>query len=306
MAETSTDDGTLTGPPLGLRVRLIHGTLQRLADRAGVDVLHVKGPAVAEELLDTRTDTDPDTGEERTIRVPRGSSDADVLVRPAHVARFLDEVERNGWIRKTTFTSGSAFGHALNIYHPKLGNADVHRYFPGLEPDSFDAIWQRRGTVELGNVACTVPSLRAQRLLLLLHAARSGASHPDTQRAWGRATQAERDDVLALARELGAELGIAAAIGTLDDYRDHPDYLLWQYFRSSNPSRLDEWRARWRSATTLGAKATVVRNLIFFDPALLEAELGRRPTPADLARRIAGRFRTLGREVTSRVKGARR
>lgn len=306
MAQTSTGSSAPTGPPLDLRVRLIHGTLQRLADRAGVDVLHVKGPAVAEELLDTRTVTDAETGETRTVRVPRGSSDADVLVRPAHVARFLAEVQRHGWVQKTSFTSGSAFGHALNIYHPKLGNADVHRYFPGLEPDSFDAIWQRRGTVDLGNVACTVPSLRAQRLLLLLHAARSGSSHPDTRRAWGRATDAERDDVLALARELGAELGIAAAIGTLDDYRDHPDYLLWQYFRSSNPSRIDEWRARWRSATTLGAKATVVRNLVFFNPALLEAELGRRPTVADLARRIAGRFITLRREMTTRVKGANR
>ena len=290
----------MTNPPLTIRIRLIHGALQRLADRAGADVLHVKGPAVAPELLDTRTTTDPDTGEQVTVTVPRSSSDADLLVRPQHVERFLDEVTRHGWIRKTSFDNSSAFGHALNIYHPTLGNADVHRHFPGLGPGSFDALWAERGSATLGHVECAVPSLTGQRLLLLLHSARSGPGHPDTERAWGRATDGERAEVQALAERLGAELGVAAAVGNLDDYRSHPEYLLWKHFRDGNPSRLDEWRARWRSASTLRAKATVLRNLAFFNRTLLEAELGHRPSRREYVARLGRRWATLGRELFRR------
>lgn len=287
----------MTTPSLDVRVRLIHGVLQRLAERAGADVLHVKGPAVAPELLDTRTVIDPDTGITHTELIQRASSDADILVRPEHVARFLAEVRRHGWIQKTSFESASAFGHALNIYHPALGNADVHRHFPGLGVGAFDALWEERTTTTLGAVRCPVPDLAGQRLLLLLHSARSGPGHRDTDRAWGRATEPERDEVLALARRLGAEIGLAAAVGTLDDFRDHPDYLLWKHYREGNPSRLDEWRARWHSATTLKAKLNVVRNLIFFNRSLLEAELGHPPTHREYAARMVRRCTRMAREV---------
>lgn len=292
----------MTGPALGTRISIIHGVLQRLADQAGADVLHIKGPAVAEELLDTRLAPDPDTGEPVTVTIPRPSSDADVLVRPEHVERFLAEVTRHGWIRKTTFTTSSAFGHALNIYHPRLGNADVHRHFPGLGDDAFAQIWNHRQTKTIAHVGCTVPSLRAQRLLLLLHAARSGPTHPDTERAWGRANDEERDDVLTLAKLLGAEVGVAAAIGTLDEYRSHPQYLLWKHFREANPSRLHEWHARWRAATTVPAKARVVRSFIVFDPASLESDLGHTPTKREILRRNVARFGTMVRELNRLIR----
>ncbi|MHA6513119.1 nucleotidyltransferase family protein [Tessaracoccus sp. Z1128] len=294
-------------PSLPVRLKLIHGVLQRHADRAGADVLHIKGPAVADELLDARPVTDPVSGEHRVEVTGRHSSDADLLVRPGHVARFLDEVTRHGWIRKTTFASSSAFGHAMNIYHPTLGNADVHRRFPGLADAAFDELWRGRSSIELGHVPCAVPSVQAQRLLLLLHAARSGPSHPDTERAWVRATEDQRAGVLSLARQLGAELGVAAAVGGLDAFRDHPDYLLWKHFHEGNPSRLDEWRARWRAATTLRAKADVVHGLLFFDTTLLEAELGHPPTRREIRQRLLQRWIRLIDEVSSRVrKGARR
>lgn len=286
-------------PSLQVRLRLIHGVLQRLADRAGADVLHVKGPAVAPELLDTRYVPDPETLQDRLEYVPRFSSDADLLIRPEHVDRFLREVTRHGWIRKTSFASSSPFGHALNIYHPTLGNADVHRRFPGLADGAFDALWRDRSTIQLGHVSCPVPSLQAQRLLLLLHSARSGPSHRDTERAWGRATDAERDEVVVLARRLGAELGVAAAVGDLDDYRHHPDYLLWKHFRDGNTNRLDEWRARWRSATTARAKLDVLYGLVFFDRSLLEAELGHPPTGREVRHRLLQRWRRLFDEVST-------
>jgi hypothetical protein len=284
-----------SSPSLHLRLRLTHGVLQRIADIAGADVLHVKGPAVAEELLDRRTIQDP--AGDRTETVARGSSDADLLIRPQHVRRFLDEAGRHGWTFKTSFATSSAFGHAMNIYHPTLGNADVHRYFPGLAPEAFDELWQDHSITLLGHVPCPTPSVPAQRLLLLLHSARSGPHHPDTERAWGRATEPERAEVLALARRLGAEIGVAAAVGDLEAFTDHPDYLLWKHFRDGNTSRLHEWRARWRSATTLTRKADVVRGLLFFDPSLLEAELGHAPSPRELAQRTLLRWTRLLREL---------
>ncbi|MBB1517134.1 2-nitropropane dioxygenase [Tessaracoccus sp. MC1679] len=287
-------------PSLHVRLRLTHGVLQRIADKAGADVLHVKGPAVARELLDTRDIHDAEGSFERTETIHRNSSDADLLIRPEHVHRFLDEASRHGWIRKTSFSTSSAFGHAMNIFHPTLGNADVHRRFPGLAPEAFDELWRARTSTDLGHVPCPTPSVTAQRLLLLLHSARSGPHHPDTGRAWDRASVDERAGVLALARHLGAEIGVAAAVGDLEAFRDHPEYLLWKHFRDGNPSRLDEWRARWRAATTVGKKAAVVQGLLFFDPSLLEAELGHAPSHREVAQRTLLRWRRLIGELAAR------
>lgn len=288
-------------PPLHLRLRLIHAALQLLADDAGADVLHVKGPAVADELLDTHVVGQGDDA--RTVTVPRTSSDADILVRPEHVSRFLRRIERAGWIRKTHFGTGSAFGHALNVYHPQLGNADIHRAFPGLPDESFAVLWERRTTKEMGQVACTVPDLVSQRLILLLHAARSGPHHPDRDRAWHRATDDEKAAVRTFAREVGGEMGLAAALGELDQYRDHPNYELWRHFSTGEDSRLGEWRARWRAARTMRQKVDFVRGLAVLDTALLEAEIGRPPTRRDVRRRNLARWATLIKEVRARVTG---
>ena len=295
----------MNAPSIDVRVRIIHGGLQRIADDAGTRLLHIKGPAVAEELLDRRTTVDS-SGEKVEVTVPRGSSDADILVHPADIKAFLAAVQQHGWVKKTSFNSGSAFGHALNIYHPKLGNADVHRYYPGLPEDAFEDLWAHHGATELGSVECPVPSVHAQRLILLLHAARSGPGHPDVDRAWTRASDDERASVRALAREMGAELGLAAALDELDGWEHHPEYLLWKHYREANPSRLHEWHARWKAARGLRAKSRVARSFVFFDPASLESDLGRTPTFREILRRNLGRFGTMGRELaayaTSRLK----
>src|SRR5262245_30376280 len=92
--------------PLWATVRLTHAQLQAIADEAGVDLLHLKGPAVSEELG------------------RRSSSDADVLVRPAHLQRYLDALTRHGWSLYTDFAHGSSFGHAANYRHPVWTFAD--------------------------------------------------------------------------------------------------------------------------------------------------------------------------------------
>lgn len=291
--------------PMPTRIRLIHAVLQQLANIAGVDVLHIKGPAVATELLDRQEQVNAHGDLEVTV-VPRASSDADLLVRPEHVGRFLSTVRSYGWVLKTDFTSGSAFGHALNIYHPKLGNADIHRHFPGLPIDrGFEALWQGRNAISLGNISCSVPSLTGQRLILLLHAARSGANHPDARRAWHNATSAEQDLVLRFAQELDAEIAVAAALGKLDAFSEHPDYLLWRYFSSGENSRFAEWKARWASAKNLPERYRVVKNLIFFSPAVLESELGHAPSRRELAARHLRRWSTMIHELLNTTKRSR-
>ena len=70
-----------------------------------------------------------------------GGSDADVLVRPSQVRRFVRVLEGAGWQRRSRFHTGSPFGHAQTYWHDHLGYADVHRFFPGLGQgdDTFEA-----------------------------------------------------------------------------------------------------------------------------------------------------------------------
>lgn len=293
-----------TSVPMDLRLRLCHGVFQVLAGRAGIDLLHVKGPAVADELLARRLDAD---GNDLGGRVARHSSDVDLLVRPSQVGRFLEAIGQHGWQRKTSFETGSAFGHALNVYHPRLGNADVHRFFPGigLDPDqAFDALWADRGQQPLGHIDCPVPSIAAQRLLLLLHAGRSGGQlHPDHELCWGNASDAEQAEVRQLAGQFQARVGLAAAIGELDRHLDDPQYLLWRHFANETTSgRFDEWRARLRAARTWRAKARVVRGFFVINRDFVAMQVGHEPSRRELLRAYGHRFDTMVGELRAAVK----
>ena len=56
--------------PVWALTHVTHAALQRTADRVGADVLHIKGPSTLQSLRRGRHD----------------STDADLLVRPAHLA----------------------------------------------------------------------------------------------------------------------------------------------------------------------------------------------------------------------------
>ena len=84
--------------PLSIRVRLAHALAQRVADEHGVDLLHVKGPAVDPALRDPG----------------RSGTDVDVLVRPAHLDTFVAALADLGWERYSEFETGSPFEHAAN------------------------------------------------------------------------------------------------------------------------------------------------------------------------------------------------
>lgn len=284
---------------LHARIRLTHGVLQRLADDCGADLLHVKGPAVHEDLL-ARQDEDG-----KSVVVPRVSTDADVLVRPAHLDRFLATLEANGWRRLANFREGSPFGHASNYWHDLLGHVDVHRRFPGIEMDAeqaFDRMWADRLDVDLAHTRCATPSVLAQRLVLLLHAARSGSTdHPDIVRLWTEADEQTRARTSDLAVEFDAEVGLAAATGRLEHYRDARTYDLWRQFSTGDTSRLHEWRARIRAAGTPWEAISVALQSLTLNRPHLEMDLGHPLTRADIVRGYLHRTQLAARELRSAI-----
>lgn len=204
--------------PVLLRVHLAHATVQAIADEAGVDVLHIKGPAVAPALR-------PEG---------RASVDADVLVRPAHLVLLQSGLQLHGWQQVTKLRSGGLVEHSTNWYHPELGQLDVHVRFPGIQVEAgraFDVLWRDSRTQQIAHRVCVVPAMGAQRLILLLHAARDLPRYAsDVDLAWGRASEDERMQLQRLAEELRAEVAVAAATGRLETYRDRPEYALWRLY----------------------------------------------------------------------------
>ncbi|MGG5259344.1 nucleotidyltransferase family protein [Phycicoccus avicenniae] len=277
--------------PTSVRVALAHAAVQRLADEAGADVLHIKGPAVAPGLRPWKS----------------SGSDVDVLVRPAHVEALMAVLADHGWRSETTFESGSAFDHAANLFHPGWGMLDVHRLYPGMEADpagAFAVLWDRRGSTDIAHVPCVVPDPLAQSLVLLLHAARTptGGVHPDIGPNWTQRAEAERAAIRDLAARTGATVGLAAATGDLAAHAGTPEAALWEVF-TGDGDRLDEWRARWRAARGPRAKASVAVRSLGVNRYYLEQKLGHPPSRREVAVEGVRRFAQLGGALGRRAAG---
>ncbi|MFW5469857.1 nucleotidyltransferase family protein [Knoellia sp. CPCC 206435] len=275
-------------------VRFAHAALQVLADDHDVDVLHIKGPAVDEVLLD---------GE-------RPSVDADVLVRPAHVDRLISAMHEHGWSTRYRFEDGSAFEHASTLVHPFLAPVDVHRRFPGIDADAgsaFDRLWSERHVTDLAGMPCAVPSVAAQRLVLVIHAARAGRlGEGDITRSWDAATDDERAAVLALADDVGAQVALASGTGRLDDFVGAPGYELWKVLSSGDRSRSRLWVARVRAAPTRRSALRVAVRLVVPNRHRMEASLGRPPTPREVAAAYVDSARRSAKELAKVARGVHR
>ncbi|WP_251454305.1 nucleotidyltransferase family protein [Microbacterium sp. Marseille-Q6648] len=262
--------------PLPVRLRLGRAAAQTIADRDGLDLLHIKGDAVD---LSLRPHPTPGT-------------DIDVLVRPRHLSGFDAALRAEGWRVYTTFAYGSPFEHAQTYTHELWGYLDVHRFFPGvgLDPDhAFDRLWRTRGSMDFGGVSCPVPSVPAQAAILVLNAARSRpGSRADVDRLWRRADAATRASIEREVSALDAHVALAAATGGLRTYRSARDYHLWRVV-SEGGSRLEEWWGRLRAADSLGARARIVVRAPLVNVPHLEHELGRRPTPGEIVREFFAR-----------------
>ncbi len=272
--------------PIGARVHLAHAVVQKLADDRGIDLLHLKGPAVLPGLR----------------AGARQSSDVDVLVRPSHLHLLVTALESVGWEQRTDFATGSVFAHAANWWHDGWGWVDVHVSWPGVTIDAetaFDILSRDRVEHPIAHRDCPVPSRTAQRLVLVLHAARSGGV-ADVEDAWTAAEADEQAEVRRLTAELGAEVALAAGIGELELHRGAPTYALWHQFVHGG-SRLDEWRARLAAAPGARAKAGLLTSALRVNRDHLRMELGHAPTRREVRARQLRRLRRAIDDVARRT-----
>ena len=290
MAPPRSEVATDATIPNFARVHLAHAVVQDVATASGVALLHLKGAALTPGLRPAW----------------RESADVDVLVRPGDFERLERALGARGWESHSGLEMGSVFKHAANWWHRDWGYVDLHAHWPGATVDpaeAYAALAEGGALREIAHRPCPVPGPDAQLLVLLLHAARTQDS-VDVEFAWTRQPEERRAAVLALADRLGARVALAAAIGGLEDYRGDPHYPLWHYY-STGGGRLDEWRARYRSATTWRERAGVLVDAGRVNRDHLRIRLGRPPTRRELRRAQLSRLATLARELRRQAFGRR-
>lgn len=292
---------TVEAMPVYAGVRLGSAALQVLAEDAGVDALHVKGPAVHPSLLQVQLADDPILGVVAGNPSPRRSVDVDLLVRPSHIERLFTAMESNGWQVAYRFQDGSSFEHAATWVREGLCSADVHRQFPGIgipAEAAFERLWADRQIQEIAGYPCLVPSIPGQRLILILHATRGGDLRGgDIDRAWWQATPEQRAEIDDLASELGASVALAAGTGRLDQHRTAREHDLWRALASDDRRRIVLWRARVKAQPTLAARVRMAVRLSLPKPGRLAYKLGRQPNLRELASLWGGELRTVAGEV---------
>lgn len=271
------------GVPLDVRLRFGRAAVQVVADRIGADLLHIKGDAV-----------DP------SLRPMHLGTDVDVLVRPADVSRLDRAIRLEGWKLYSTFAYGSPFGHAQTYLHDTWGYLDLHRAFPGIRLNpaaAFDVLDSHGNVIDELGVACRVPGIDAQALLLLLNAARgSGRANRDVEWIWDRASPDERERLVRLADELRARVALAVVTGDLEKFRGSREYRLWKAV-SEGGSRGAEWWGRIRAASSVGEALTLVARAPRVNVEHLRIDLGREPTRREVFREFLRRPRQAAVEV---------
>jgi len=262
--------------PIRIRLRFGRAAAQIVADQVGVDLLHIKGDAVDPSLRQAEA----------------SGSDVDVMVRPSHVELLDPALRAHGWQLYSTFQYGSPFGHAQTYLHDHWGYLDVHRSFPGirLNPEAaFDRLWGARTTVDVTGVACPVPDVLAQSVLLLLNAARDGGTRGVGLRSiWYEAPDDRRAEISKLVAAFDAEVAFAAAVGDLDRYRRRREYLLWKV-SSQGGTRFEEWWGRVRAEQTVGGAVRTLARAPLVNVDRLTHSLGRRPTGGEILREFFAR-----------------
>lgn len=265
--------------PLQVRTRFGHAAVQRLADEHGVDLLHIKGDAL-----------DP------TVTSPgRIATDADVLVRPAHLDALLAACAAAGYQSSGRFTTSSPFEHSLTLWHDLWGHLDVHRHYPGIgrsPADAFERLWVERLTTDIAGVSCPAPSLPAQVAILVMHAARNpagGQASADVAHAWHGASRDQRQQVRAWVEEMQAEVAFAVGVGDVDSLPPSAERELWQAVTEGG--RVHEWRARIAAAPDLRSRIVLVLRAPLVNTDHLAHELGHRPSSLDVVRAFVDRSR---------------
>lgn len=266
--------------PLPIRIQLSHAYFQHLALSHGLDILHIKGYAFAQEVY----------------RLGRTSTDVDIIVRPSHIDRLVSLATSDGWEILAHFETGSIFEHAMTLYHGSWGLVDIHRYFPGLgdsNGSAFESLWNQRRTRNIAHYPCQLPSLIDSRIIVVVHGARSTATtNPDITYLKETLSPSEWDEMRRRLPDLQAEVAFAAAMGELDLFKHHPDYLLWKSVSEDTPDHI-RWKARFGHAQGLKEKLHVVTSIFLVNKDHLAMELGHEPSKKEIWEKFFSRFAVL-------------
>lgn len=185
-------------------VELLHAEVAYLLGNAGIPVLHLKGPTVAQWLYEP--------GE-------RPPGDVDVLVPPDLMQDALDTLYAHGFVdRYPGVNRRTSTDHAIAVHRldPAIGadEVDVHDQFEGLEsPRAFEILWAHREPAQLAHIDVWFPDLTSRAIVICLNAARDSASVKgleDLRRLL--ASDIEWDLIVALAKRLEAIPALRAGL----------------------------------------------------------------------------------------------
>jgi hypothetical protein len=132
-----------------------------VASQAGIRLLIVKGPVLAEQGL----------------RAPRWYADVDVWVAPADVQAFVQLLTDRGWHERGPSWFLERVGtHSVTLINDNWPcDIDVHMRFPGLFADDdviFEELWRTRGRMQLAGRDVEVTGRPASAVILALHSIR--------------------------------------------------------------------------------------------------------------------------------------
>ena len=154
-------ESAVHGLRLSEGVPLLHALMARVAERAGIRVLFIKGPILAMQGL----------------RPERPSVDVDVLVDPARFEEAQAVLRSLGW-RIEVVSTGA---HIMTFHSKTYRHAswpceiDVHDRFPGFLADPqvvFEALWERRTSAEIAGCDIPCPDVLGNTTVAALHALR--------------------------------------------------------------------------------------------------------------------------------------
>ena len=178
---------------------------------AGVDVLLLKGPALAHFLYSTDE--------------TRAYSDLDILVDPAGIDGATDVLAQLGYRNATARLGIVDVDHVVHgdtwLPPTERGNreVDVHRWLPGAEApedEAWTALWRSRTTIELSDRPIPVLAREGQALHLATHAAQHGPGYTkgivELRLAIERWPHDVWESAAALAGETGALRAFAAGL----------------------------------------------------------------------------------------------
>lgn len=271
--------------PVRTRIELAHAYAQYIADTLGIRVIHFKGYAAPASFYPPE----------------RRSGDVDLFVDPARAEDYIHYLLSHGWKLTTTFSRGSIFQHAANLWHDYLGYLDIHRSIPGvqLSPAAhFESLWAGRTQQHLAHYPCIVPDKHAHGALIVIHAARdSYRGARDT--AFLRDSLSPSDWGIMREHVLAWQALAPWQVSTDEGFSDvDPAVLaLWRELRSPH-GRRELLRVRLAAAESLTDRLKILLRALLPNRAHLAMVLGRRPTMKDY-------LHDYGAKVHSWMRGSR-